>query len=274
MVVRKQTAPGRSLQTDWVIPKSHFGVYAEIEKITFPLTLCVTAKSGNLQLYRRKFEINEPKEQTEAYTAECSEYSINLKCIVKEVAGLPGDILVKIKPQEWEYQEQVICAYARLHGRITDFDGNPFPAPLLLSRIRFADAPYMSVCDRNGEYSVVVPTGFYNTFYVDDYSYGKSALENRNWHMSIDRIFSVHKETGDAAKALRSVPCSRPLTPFSGSGMHIALKKLRYLQENTIFSGIITEGNAAAKNVRFPHTASCAESYYQMPVAASVRFYR
>ncbi len=119
---------------------------------------------------------------------ECSEYSINLKCTVKEAAGLPGDILVKIKSQEWEYQEQVTCAYARLHGRITDFDGNPFPAPLLLSRIGFADAPYMGVwSDRNGEYSVVVPTGCYNAFYVDDNSYGKSTLENWSWHMIVDR---------------------------------------------------------------------------------------
>ncbi len=180
--------PEEVLQTDWVIPKSHFGVYAETEKITFPLTLCVTAKSGNLQLYRREFEIHEPKEQTETYTVECSEYSINLKCTVKEAAGLPGEILVKIKSQEWEYQEQVTCAYARLHGRITDFDGNPFPAPLLLSRIGFADAPYMGVwSDRNGEYSVVVPTGCYNAFYVDDNSYGKSTLENWSWHMIVDR---------------------------------------------------------------------------------------
>lgn len=180
--------PEEILQPDWATPKTHFGIYAETEIITLPLTLSVTAKSGGFTLYQREFKINEPEEKTESYTVECSENILILKCTVKDVSGLPDEIFVSLKTKEWEQQQQVSCAYARLHGKITDFDGKPFPAPLLLSRIGFSEETYMSVwSNRNGEYSVVVPKGCYNTFYVDDDSYRKTSLENWSWHMIVDR---------------------------------------------------------------------------------------
>lgn len=180
--------PEEILQPDWATPKTHFGIYAETEKITFPLTLSVTAKSGGSVFYEREFQIHGPKEEQETYTAECSENVLIFKCAVADVAGLPEEIFAAVKTPEWEAKERVSCEYARLHGKMTDFDGNPFPAAFLLSRIGFSEEPYMCVWgNQNGEYSVVVPKGCYNTFYVDDDSYGKTSLENWGWHMMVDR---------------------------------------------------------------------------------------
>ena len=180
--------PEEVLQTDWAVPKTHFGIYAEAEKLTCPLTLCVTAKFNESKNYYREFQINDYKEEKDSYTVDASENLLNFECIVEDVTGLPEEILVEIKSKEGEYSERISCEYARLHGKITDFDGNPFPAPLLLARIGFAGGAFMGVwSNKNGEYSVVVPKGCYNTFYVDYNRYGKTTLENWSWHMIVDR---------------------------------------------------------------------------------------
>lgn len=176
------------LQADWAVPKTHFGIYAEAEKLTCPLTLCVTAKFNESENYYREFQICDYKEEKESYTVDATENILNFKCIVEDVAGLPEEIFVEIKSETGEYSERISCEYARLHGKITDFDGNPFPAPLLLARIGFSgDTPIGVWSNKNGEYSIVVPKGCYNTFYVDDNSYGKTTLENWSWHMIVDR---------------------------------------------------------------------------------------
>lgn len=176
------------LQPDWAAPKTHFGIYAETENITLPLMVSVTATSGGSTLYHWEFEIKEHKTKTETCTVECSENILVLTGAAEDVSGLPDEIFVSLKTKEWERQEHVACEYARLHGKITDFEGKPFPAPLLLSRIGFSEEPYMGVWSgQDGEYSVVVPKGCYNTFYVDDNSYGKTSLENWSWHMIVDR---------------------------------------------------------------------------------------
>ncbi|MDE7325902.1 MAG: hypothetical protein K2N63_06470 [Lachnospiraceae bacterium] len=179
--------PEEILQPEWMTPRTHFGIYAELGGDSCPLTLCVTARSGNLVLYQGEYILEDSEQACESYESSFCDGGLNFTGYVGDVKGLPDEILVEIRCGGKEYKKQISCEYARLYGCITDFDGNPFPAPLMLARIGFAGGSCLGAwSDKNGEYSIVVPKGCYNTFYVDDSSYKVSTLENWSWHMLVD----------------------------------------------------------------------------------------
>lgn len=72
--------------------------------------------------------------------------------------------------------------------KTTDFQGNPFQAAVVFQRKLFGGkTPSIGVwSDVKGEYSVIIPTGKYDSFYVDDNSYNVSSLENWSWNMHVD----------------------------------------------------------------------------------------
>lgn len=179
--------PEEMLQPEWS-PKTHFGVYAEIEDLVYPLTLCVTARTGDLVLYQKEFVLEGGGQTGDSYESDCYGGGLNFTGFAQEVAGLPEEMFVEIKMPGKTYRERIVCEYVRLHGKITDFEGKPFPAAVMLARIGFAGGSSMGVWSNpGGEYSIVVPKGCYNTFYVDDNSYGNTSLENWSWHMIVDR---------------------------------------------------------------------------------------
>ncbi|MDE7210243.1 MAG: hypothetical protein K2O03_02210 [Lachnospiraceae bacterium] len=179
--------PEDILQPEWS-PRTHFGIYAEIEDIVCPFTLCVTAKTGDLLLYKKEFVLESGEQTGDSYESACYDGGLNFTGFAEDVTGLPEEMFIEIKMPGKTYRERIACEYARLYGKITDFDGNPFPAPVMLARIGFAGGSGMGVwSNQGGEYSIVVPKGCYNTFYVDDNSYGVSTLENWSWHMIVDR---------------------------------------------------------------------------------------
>lgn len=187
------------LQPSEVMVKTHFGIYAEMEEITYPFTINVTAAQQEKEFYHEEFVIENGEESNERYEIDCGGGIITFQGIPKDIVGLPDQITVEIKMQEKVFTETVFCEYARLHGKITDFDGNPFPAPVFLARVGFAGSGSMGTwSNKEGEYSVVVPKGCYNTFYVDDNTYGVKTLENWSWHMIVDQDEEFNFKVGNA----------------------------------------------------------------------------
>jgi len=179
------------LQPDWVTPKTHIGLYAECEPITLPVHISITAASYGDTLYENQFTFTETSQSNENYeiTIGLRNNIIIGKFLTDTLPALPTNITVSIQYAGKTYSKNITCEYATLSGVITDFSGNPFPAPLMLYRISFdGKIPCMAVwSDKNGAYSVVVPKGVYNAFYVDDNSYGKTSLESWGWHMIVDK---------------------------------------------------------------------------------------
>lgn len=176
------------LQPDWLMPKTHFGIYAELENITYPFTVCVIANFRENKPFYREFVINGSKETKEDYEVYWVNSTFYLNALAENIIGLPYEMTVEIKGEN-TYRKTVKCEYIKLHGKITDFEGNPFPAPVLLNRTDFANDLAVIGCwsDKEGNYSITAPKGCYNAFYVDDNSYGKTTLENWSWHMIADR---------------------------------------------------------------------------------------
>lgn len=197
------------LQPETAIPKTCFGVYAELDKIAYPFTVKVFAEADGKQLYRGEFTVESGSEAYETYEARCTDSTVTVKALAENTAGLPDKINVEIEVGGKLYAETVKCEYARLYGKITDFDGNPFPAEVELSRVGFDKNITIEVWSgKNGEYSVIVPKGCYNCFWIDDGSYGKTSLESWCWHMLIDGDEELDFKIGNGEVYSLSVWCS------------------------------------------------------------------
>lgn len=197
------------LQPEVFIPINCFGVYAELDKITYPFTVKVTAESDGKQLYNGEFTIKNGNEEYEKYEVRCTDSTVTLKALAENVTGLPDKINVKIEIGGKSYAETVKCEYARLYGKITDFDGDPFPALVEMQMVGFDKGISIGVwSDKNGEYSAVVPKGCYNSFWIDDESYGKTSLESWCWHMLIDGDEELNFKIGNGEVYSLSVWCN------------------------------------------------------------------
>lgn len=190
--------PEEILQPE-MAPKTQFGVYCEVERISYPFALCVTAVADAKELYRREFVIESNSVSGDGYEADCSGSALHFSCVAENAAGLPDELLVELRMEGALYIERIPCEYARIYGKITDFDGRPFPAPVIFARQGFAGSSIIGAwSDKNGNYSVIVPKGCYNSVFVDDNSYGTSTLENWSWHMIIDRDEEHNFKVGNA----------------------------------------------------------------------------
>ena len=177
------------LQPEFALSKTHLGIYAELDELSYPFKISAVAKKENEEIYSREFEVRGNNETAETFDITCYDCAFVFQSITEEVKGLPDEICVKIFVGKKEYLSTIKCEYARIYGKITDFNGNPYPAAVLFNRIAFgSDYTGMAVWSNSeGEYSVTVPKGLYNNFYVCDHGYGQTVLENWSWHMSVDR---------------------------------------------------------------------------------------
>lgn len=197
------------LQPEVFIPKTCFGVYAEVDKITYPFTVKVTSELDGKQLYRGEFTIKSCNEAYETYEARCTDSTFTFKALAENASGLPDKISVETETGGKRYAETVKCEYARLYGKITDFDGKPFPALVQMQRVGFDKDISIGVwSDKNGEYSAVVPKGCYNSFFIDDESYGNTSLESWCWHMLIDGDEEINFKIGNGEVYSLSVWCN------------------------------------------------------------------
>jgi hypothetical protein len=176
------------LQPDCFAPRAHFGIYAELPNINMPLKLNICATANGVTLYEKGFIIDDFKHKTDEYEVEISKSgNIIFTAYTQNTDVFPADITVSAQCENFTYTQSTKCKYAKLSGNITDFNGNPFPAAFKLCRIGFNDNGMGVWSDKNGVYSIIVPKGIYNAFYVCDNSYNKTSLENWSWHMIVDQ---------------------------------------------------------------------------------------
>lgn len=197
------------LQPEILVPQSCCGVYAELEAVVYPFIVVITAKKEQEVIYSREFCIELQSESMDQYEIHCTDSTLTLKAVTENTACPPTEISVEIAMGEKKYVETIKCEYARLHGRITDFDGRPFPAAVICQRVGFDKDITIGVwSNRSGEYSVIVPKGRYNSFWIDDESYGKTSLENWCWNMYIDNDEEFDFKIGNGEVYSLSVWCN------------------------------------------------------------------
>ena len=209
------------LQPDWFTPKTHLGIYIEPQKIQFPIALNVIAYQNGLVTYTEKTEICDENycekyktyenRQSPKTCEDCEKYEkkkhydvfikndrILIKLFPRRLCPLPDKLHIQLKIKNKTHKKDVKCLYSVIKGRTTDFDFNPFPAPVVFERKFFGGkTPYIGVwSDKDGYYSVTVPNGEYDAFYVDDNTYKVSTLENWSWKMTVDGNENHHFKIG------------------------------------------------------------------------------
>ncbi|MBQ8604127.1 MAG: carboxypeptidase regulatory-like domain-containing protein [Oscillospiraceae bacterium] len=162
-------------------------MYCEYNELSFPLRITVTAYSDNNISVEKTVILNGENPNNEEYNFVLKDKSFLLEVWCDAVSILPDKLYAKIQTTTGETEIQQDCEYATIKGKITDFDGKPFPASVQFFRYGFSYPHRMGVwSDSEGNYSVTVPKGRYNAIFVDDDSYRKSTLENWCWNMIID----------------------------------------------------------------------------------------
>ncbi len=212
--VNKQT-PSEILQPDFYTPRSQFGLYCEWENIAFPFRVTMGAYKNKTRVFEKTIFIDSSERKSGKCNLIFKDKAFLLEYWDDDVSVLPDNLCVKIKTPGEDYEFYQKCEYATISGKITDFEGNPFPASVQLFRYGFGYPHRIGVwSDSDGRYSVTVPKGIYNTIYVDDESYRKTTLENWCWNMIIDRDETLDFKVGTGEVY--------SLTPwFSNGGMSV-----------------------------------------------------
>ncbi len=195
---RNEQPDSAVIQPDFFKPQSHFGIYAELEKITVPFTIGIIAVSKNgEEIYRKQLDIvNENPEGK--FELSFGDRVLLLIHPVNDNYELPARLVITYSDQDHQYTQTVDCRYATLTGTITDFNGKPFQAAFKLYRHCFDNLDFMGVwSDVDGRFSITVPQGIYNVFYLDDDSYRKTSLECWGWHMIVDGDEEFHFKIGN-----------------------------------------------------------------------------
>jgi len=183
------------LQPDLVTPESHVGIYCEFEELVFPVSFHVWGFCKGEVMFEKEVTVSENGEEDVAVRrdsyAAVFKFGVDKDC-EPDVMRVTYECGGKTETFEKE------CKYYTFSGQVSDFDGKPFPAVVLLYRYGFDDTPFMMGVwtDLNGRYSLRVPDGCYNAMYSDDNSYGKGSLECWGWNIIADRDETIDLKIG------------------------------------------------------------------------------
>lgn len=152
-----------------------------------PADIDICATAAGRKLYEQAYTINDSNDSCD-YEILQKDNRILFTGFADDIQGLPDKMIIGLRTQTNRYQKTVRLSYAQISGKTTDFQGIPFPTAIVfLRKLYGGKIPSFGVwSDSNGAYSVTVPTGMYDSFYVCDSSYGKTSLENWSWNMLVD----------------------------------------------------------------------------------------
>jgi hypothetical protein len=176
------------IRAEYFGAKTHLGIYAAGTPLFFPVRIKAEALIGGEAVFQYETEINDMNVKNEDYYFKVSSKDGVLmgSFIAKALAIPPEHIVITITSGDNVFSQQIKCEYVELSGKIVDFNDKPYPALFDLARYGF-NGHIRIWSDENGKYSVTVPKGRYNMFYICDSQYGKTVLENWGWHMIVDR---------------------------------------------------------------------------------------
>ena len=185
------------LQPELVIPESHVGIYCEFEELVFPVSFHILGMCKGEVMFEKDVAVFGNGDDADAYVRRDG-YGVVFK-IREETDCEPDFMKVTYEPGGKTETFETECKYYTFSGQVSDFDGKPFPAVVMLYRYGFDEPPFImgTWTDLNGKYSLRVPAGSYNAMYSDDNSYGISSLECWGWNIIADRDEVIDLKIGN-----------------------------------------------------------------------------
>ena len=108
----------------------------------------------------------------------------------------PDRIAVTVSSAEGSRSKEIECRYHNLSGRITDFDGRLFQAPVAICPDGFASESLGQWPDEEGRFEISLPERTYNAIIALPKSYGMTKLEAWAWHVIMDSDQSIDFKVG------------------------------------------------------------------------------
>jgi len=166
------------LQPEFFTPKTQLEIRAQLPNISFPVKVNVDVFCLDHKAFSKSYVVD--KYETEG--------NIVLADFPETLETNPDRIEVEICDGTDIYAESICCTYATISGKISDFFGCPFPAAVIYNFDGFTGTGngIGTWSDAEGNYTITLPCGEYNSIFVDDNSYGQRSLEAWGWKMIVD----------------------------------------------------------------------------------------
>ncbi|MCL2855392.1 MAG: carboxypeptidase-like regulatory domain-containing protein [Defluviitaleaceae bacterium] len=176
------------LSPEFFNPSSQFRIHAELPSaVKFPIHIDISALCMGSVMFNKTYTIeNDEAEGDAKFWMHPGKKFFVFGDYVTTLENDPCQLDIKIIAGGDVYTHSIACEYANISGTTTDFSGKPFPAALIFQTYDFGDMGIGIWSDADGNYTVRLPKGEYNSIFVDDDSYGKTSLEAWGWKMIVD----------------------------------------------------------------------------------------
>jgi len=178
------------LQPEFFTPKTQLRLYAELPNVEFPIEINVSALCADATVFTKSYLIESPESEKHFKYDVFAQAGIIMLCDFADTLETSPDCIdVEIYMNETKYAQSITCEYATISGKITDFEGQPFPAAVVYNFHTFdgLESGTGVWSDESGNYTLTLPKGEYHSIFVDDNTYAKSSLEAWGWKMIVDQ---------------------------------------------------------------------------------------
>jgi hypothetical protein len=161
---------------------SSLHIYGEAPADEFQVRVKVYLKNGD-QVLGKRFDINR---NAESNFVEFRNGFFKIKYPVEYLEKNPDKIAVTVSSAKRSRSKEIECRYHRLSGKITDFNGEAFKAPIAVCPDGFASESLGKWSDEEGRYEIFLPERTYNAIIAFPKSYSLTELEVWAWHIIMD----------------------------------------------------------------------------------------
>lgn len=167
-------------------------IYGKTPADEFQVDVKAYLKNGD-QVFEKNFDINKA---VESDFIEFRNGFFKIKHPVEYLEENPEKIVVTISSTKGKRNKEIECRYHKLSGKITDFNGDPFKAPIAICPDGFASESLGKWSDEEGRYEIYLPERTYNAIIAFPKSYAVTELEVWAWHIIMDSDQSIDFKVG------------------------------------------------------------------------------
>ncbi len=171
---------------------SSLHIYGKAPADEFQVHVKAFLKNGD-QALEKRFEINRA---VESNFVEFRNDFFKIIHPVEYTKENPDKIGVTLSSAKGTRSKEIECRYHKLSGKITDFNGKPFKAPIAICPDGFASESLGKWSDEEGRYEIWLPERTYNAIIAFPKSYGMTELEAWAWHILIDADQNIDFKVG------------------------------------------------------------------------------
>ena len=108
---------------------------------------------------------------------------------------LPEKAVVDFQGESGSWSQEVELQFVRVQGKSTNFDGTPRKDYVFVNDSGF-ETDYVSQCDENGRYQMVLPKRAYNALLILNETYAEETVETWAWNFNAYKDMEINFKVG------------------------------------------------------------------------------